>query len=373
MNRYMATQEAIQPQGQDAIGMGAARGIDAARTSLSLTPNISRPSAMARAIGGGAAAFKAPQPGTGQAGMLNSIAQAMGPAMQEYYREMDTRNALEMQMAEAQQKQQNEMMDRDYRQQVLGETSRHHRAIEAEQYYKRQQEGPQITEEGIDISGYTPIPNRGNALVKINQEKSAMAKALKSLNNIKKHRAELDSLTKDDTISQSAPYGVGKVSNAIKDFYGRTSSSKDAKKTREITIARKNLERETNEFRVISETALKGGGALAQGMYDRMTSLGLYPEANDAGDEFYSKVSRIEEKMVPEYKALKYSAKYKKFIDPIEFEKMHGTPEEELADEVSGVKKPVSISEIRKRYPQFADPNQFPDAAILEFGQQPGI
>src|SRR5271154_7097848 len=130
MNRYMATQQAIQPQGQDAIGQGAARGIDAARTSLSMTPNISRPSAMARAIGGGAAAFKAPQPGTGQAGMLNSIAQAMGPAMQEYYREMDTRNALEMQMAEAQQKQQNEMMDRDYRQQVLGETSRHHRAME---------------------------------------------------------------------------------------------------------------------------------------------------------------------------------------------------------------------------------------------------
>ena len=369
MNRYMATQEAIQPQGQDAIGQGAARGIDAARTSLSLTPNISRPSAMARAIGGGAAAFKAPQPGTGQAGMLNSIAQAMGPAMQEYYKEIDTRNALQMQMAEAEQEQQNKMMDREYRQQVLGETSRHHRAIEAEHAARMQASRPQFTRDGIDISNHAPVPK--GAMASLNKQKFAFGRFSKEIEDLEKDFKAFDELTKNNMIEPGNPY-VGGAVNAAKKAYGYMASGKTAQEVRKETLLRDRIQQKSDKLRVTAESALKGGGALAQGMYDRLTSLNLYPTTNEPADERNQKISAIKKEALSNYGALKDSVQYGVFIDPAEYENMHPEHESEIKADAEVSTAISRADDIRKKFPNLNNPS-IPDDVILKWAESRGL
>ncbi len=126
MTRY-AQIEAGLNQGQDPISNGASKGIDAAKSSLNLTPmRINRPSGVGRGIASLAANMKTPQPGTGRAGMLESIANAMGPAMESYYGAQDQNNEIEFKLAEMQQKQLQDAEERQHRKDVLEETKRAH-------------------------------------------------------------------------------------------------------------------------------------------------------------------------------------------------------------------------------------------------------
>lgn len=337
IDKYVQTEEFLN-RGKDPVGDGALKGIEAAKSSLSLSPILRRPPPVARAISGGAAAFQPPTPGAGSAGMLQSIAQAMGPAMQEYYKELDTRQALQMHMAEAEQKQQNQLAEQMYRQSHLQEQIRHNQANERHQMAmeanRRRELASMFTEEGIDLSDSPEI--KGAALAKVNYEKKELAEGLRAVEEIKKKRTRLNELTKEDTIPQSAPFHLGTVSNAAKDVYGRVFSTDSAKKERQITLARKELERATREFKVTGDRALKGGGMLAQGMYKQMNEMNLWPEATDPTDDFDNKIRQIEEKMVPKYKALEVSSKYRRFVDPIQFEKMYGNSEQPEITEKSG-------------------------------------
>ena len=125
IDRYMQTEQALQQQ-SDPINAGAMKGIDAAKSSMSLTPMIKRPSPWGRMMSSTAANVRTPEPGTGRAGMLQSIAQAMGPGMQAYYNAEDQNNAIEMQLAQMQHKQMEAEQERAFRQRQLDETRRYH-------------------------------------------------------------------------------------------------------------------------------------------------------------------------------------------------------------------------------------------------------
>lgn len=124
IDRYVATEQMLQQQ--DPVSSGASKGLDAAKMSMSLTPQIRRPSPWGRMMAATGAAMKPPTPGTGTAGMLQSIAQAMGPGMQAYHQAQDTNTAIDMKLMEMMRKQQEDEVERKYRNDVLAETKRYH-------------------------------------------------------------------------------------------------------------------------------------------------------------------------------------------------------------------------------------------------------
>lgn len=371
MARY-AQIEAGLNQGKDPVGNGALKGIEAAKSSLSLSPLLRRPPPVARAISGGAAAFQPPAPGTGRAGMLQSIAQAMGPAMQEYYKEMDTRQALELEMAAREQKQQNELAEQAYRQSVLGETSRHHQAMEQHarntegRLSKEERQAAQIEELQAGLpQGAVPIMAYGlgtqSELMK--DLKSRILSGTKAKNMVeiaRQIKAETNKYPDMSTDYARALLHEGKGAPGFMDVMKLKLMDKDKKASLEKVQKLKS--------KLILNHIEGKSGKLATDMLK--TFISNISPGYELGKEAIDKISDdIIEEYQPIYRdahVAREAIKGRYYVPP------HLQDMEELPPEESN---PISdrLQNIRTKFPQFSNPAQFPDEVVLKWAESRGI
>jgi len=114
-------------------GKGAAAAIEAARTSMALSPGQQK-KALGRGLVQFAASRPTPQPGTGFRGALASIAEAMPHAVNAYQNEMDRQELLNLELMKMEQQQEKGQMEKLFalmqRQDQMEETKRHHQMME---------------------------------------------------------------------------------------------------------------------------------------------------------------------------------------------------------------------------------------------------
>lgn len=327
IDRYNAIQGALNQQQGDPIGNGAMKGMDAAKSSLSLSPpQMNRATPMARGISSLMGNMQTPQPGTGSAGMLQSIAQAMGPAMQSYYNAQDTDAAIQMKQQEAMQQQEQDLLkmalsqqtrnaQNDYHNRHLAETSRHNQAMEQLGGGQRQQGLMGVPETGIEALDSLPVldkKSKTDTLKKIN----ASSTLLSEVNNIERKLAEFEALTEGSTFD---PFGPGSsITNKVKDAAGYFGGNEQLDKERTL---RKQLDSSLRQFNITLERNLKGG-VVSEGMAKRFENKEVLPGVNEPLPDLKAKLNDLKHHIEIENKSAKLSAKYGRNVDPVTYEEM---------------------------------------------------
>ena len=337
-------QQMAQPQMQgqapyNPFDVGIQKAIESARESLGMTQkqqdNALRNSMLAFANN------MSQQPK--ERGFFNnfaSIGKALNPALVQYGTDenaaIDQNNKLANQIlhyqAEEQARQAQEE-ERAWRRQhaeaQLAEQKRTHDLM------NNRYRGNNSTMENSPLAGnFIPIESKSERLM-YTKDKKASGEILKELSSIKKDYDEFKTLSENDLINPMAQYGVGKVANAGKDFFGYFTGNEALRKE---TSKRKALDAKLGKFAIELERKIKGG-VLSEGMVKRFENKGLLPSLGDAPDVFEEKLNNLTQEMGERYKASDASLRYGVHLSPYDLEELEkrtqseSTPMEEMTNQ----------------------------------------
>ena len=320
-------QQIAQPQMQsqapyNPFDTGIQKAVASARESLGMTQkqqeNALRNSMLAFA--------KANSEQPRERGFLNnigSIGRALNPALVQYGTDenaaIDQNYKLGNQILDrqaAEQAQQAQEEERAWRRQhaeaQLAETRRAHDMMNSR--YRRSSN----TMENSPLAGnFIPIESKSERLM-YTKDKKASGEILKELSSIKKDYDEFKTLSENDLINPMAQYGVGKVANAGKDFFGYFTGNEALRKE---TSKRQALDAKLGKFAVELERKIKGG-VLSEGMVKRFENKGLLPSLEDAPDVFEEKLNNLTQEMAERYKASDASLRYGVHLSPYDLEEL---------------------------------------------------
>ncbi len=317
-------QQMAQPQMQsqapyNPFDSGIQKAIESARESLGMTQkqqdNALRNSMLAFA--------KANSEQPRERGFFNnfaSIGKALNPALVQYGTDenaaIDQNNKLANQILDYQAQEQNRQAQEEERawhrkhaEAQLAETKRAHDMMN-NRYMGNSSNSP--------LAGnFIPIESKSERLM-YTKDKKASGEILKELSSIKKDYDEFKTLSENDLINPMAQYGVGKVANAGKDFFGYFTGNEALRKE---TSKRKALDAKLGKFAVELERKIKGG-VLSEGMVKRFENKGLLPSLGDAPDVFEEKLNNLTQEMAEHYKASDASLRYGVHLSPYDLEEL---------------------------------------------------
>ncbi len=321
-------QQMTQPQMQtqapyNPFDTGIQKAIASARESLGMTQkqqdNALRNSMLAFA--------KANSEQPRERGFFNnfaSIGKALNPALVQYGNEentaIDQNNKLANQIlhyqAEEQARQAQEE-ERAWRRQhaeaQLAETKRAHDMMNN----KYMGNSSSAMENSPLAGNFIPIESKSERLM-YTKDKKASGEILKELSSIRNDYEDFKELSENDLINPMAQYGVGKVANAGKDFFGYFTGNEALRKE---TSKRKALDAKLGKFAVELERKIKGG-VLSEGMVKRFENKGLLPSLGDAPDVFEEKLNNLTQEMAERYKASDASLRYGVHLSPYDLEEL---------------------------------------------------
>lgn len=327
-----------QQQQQDnssPLERGARQGMEVARQSMELSGQQQH-----RAFGRGlmefAGNFNRPAHGPGIEGALGAINQALVPGVRAYADAQDREREFNAALLTREDKLAREAreearMEKHYQQQEalrrdqMAQTSAYRNAmldLKRDQISaKRGVESPTHTEEGIDISQYASISDKGT-LNRYNKEKQGTAKVLKQLKEIKKLDGDYQKLTEGSLINPSNPY-IGKLANKAKDAagYAFPGTAENPSQLRKETVLRQRINSKLEAFTLHAEKEMKGG-VLGPGIIKRFKEMGIFPTLDEPADIRNRKLSDMEKELEDLHGAADSSIKYKRQIDPLDYAEM---------------------------------------------------
>lgn len=314
---------------------GAMQGMQAARESMALD-ETQRNRAFGRGLMEFAGNFNRPAHGPGIEGALGAINQALVPGVRAYADAQDREREFNAALLKredtlAREAREEARMEKHYQQQEalrrdqMSETAAYRNAmldLKRDQIAaKRGVEAPQYTEEGIDISGYAPIADKGT-LNRYNKEKQGTAKVLKQLKEIKNLDEEYQKLTEGSLINPSNPY-IGKYATKAKDVLGYAfpGIADTPSQLRKETVLRQRINSKLEAFTLHAEKEMKGG-VLGPGIIKRFKEMGIFPTLEEPADIRNKKISDMEKELEDLHGAASSSIKYKRQIDPLDYSEM---------------------------------------------------
>lgn len=245
-----------------------------------------------------------------------SVGRAMAPALTAYDQEetaaLNENNALANQILKYQAHEQEKRAleeQRAWQRQLaeaqLGESRRYHDLM-------TQKNNPAMN---VNIGGlgenFIPLKTE-NDRKPFKNDKAAIGKTLHQLDEIEKKYKAFRKKYEDNVVDTMSPYA--KITNPAKDLVGKFL---DAKKLREETADRKDLNGQLSEFQLGAENALRGGGVLGPAIIAQFDKMSIYPKLQeDTPEEFEKKIKRIRKDLTENYNAANLSLKYNVHIDP---------------------------------------------------------
>jgi hypothetical protein len=318
-------------------------------------------------------------PNIGQGGPLGAVAQSILPAVHAYQGEanrvQDTNAALAQYMQQAQMQQQmlqyralkeKEMME--HRERELEERSRHNKEMEAlrgersqmtpyqsEMLKLRQKEVgdkevPAMTEEGHDLSEYSPLDGK-KAFNDMRTIKTNSGDTLRELDHINKLMDEFTKLTKDNKTDPFSPY-ASKITNSVKDlaaYYG-DSKKENVQKLKKERDLRRRLFSAIEYFNVKTEQKAKKGN-LGEGMVKYFEKKKILPNTDEGKDVLLGKLKDLRQEINNSHESAKLSLKYKRHIDPSEVPAFMGMTRG-IKKEASPMEAPVEAAETPQVSPE---------------------
>lgn len=314
---------------------GIQKAISSARESLGMTDKQQEKALRRAMLSFGENIGQQPK----QRGLLNnfaSVGRALAPAISAYDQEEEGALAQNNNMAnqilaykaaeEAKQAQAEERAwRRQYAEAQLGETRRAHDLMN--QRHHPNMQGSMAPNALAVNEGFIPIESKSERLM-YSKDKKASGEILKELSSIKNDYDKFKKLSETDVINPMAPYGLGKIANTGKDFFGYFT---DDKNLREETRKRKALDAKLGKFALELERKMKGG-VLSEGMVKRFENKGLLPSLGDAPDVFEEKLNNLMQEMTERYKASDASLRYGIHISPYDLEQLENNISDQNQD-----------------------------------------
>jgi hypothetical protein len=263
----------------------------------------------------------------GVAANIASIGRAMIPGMMEYdnYEQnaLNSNNNLanqiisyQQQEAQRQAEEEQRQWQRQLQEQALNERKRSTNLLET---FRRDKLNQKSNDSEFAINNdLIPITSKSERLLYA-KDRKASGEILKELTHIKDEYENLKNITKDDLINPMSPYGIGTISNQIKDFAGYITDNKELQET---TKKRKALEASLGKFALELERKIKGG-VLSEGMVKRFENKELLPGISDRPEVFEEKLNNLMKELSDRYTSADTSLKYGAHISPYDLEKLN--------------------------------------------------
>ena len=263
----------------------------------------------------------------GVAANIASIGRAMIPGMMEYdnYEQnaLNSNNNLanqiisyQQQEAQRQAEEEQRAWQRQLQEQALNERKRSTNLLET---FRRDKLNQKSNDSEFAINNdLIPITSKSERLLYA-KDRKASGEILKELTHIKDEYENLKNITKDDLINPMSPYGIGTISNQIKDFAGYITDNKELQET---TKKRKALEASLGKFALELERKIKGG-VLSEGMVKRFENKELLPGISDRPEVFEEKLNNLMKELSDRYTSADTSLKYGAHISPYDLEKLN--------------------------------------------------
>ncbi len=245
-----------------------------------------------------------------------SVGRAMSPALSTYDQEesaaLNENNALANQILQYQaQEQQRRALEeqrawqRQHSEAQLGESRRYHDLM-------AQKNNPAMN---VNIGGlgenFIPLKTESDRRP-FKNDKKAIGTALHDLEEVEKKYKAFRKKYADNVVDPMSPYAP--IANPVKDFFGKIT---DAKKLREETADRKDLNGQLNTFQIKAENSLRGGGILGPGLFKLFNEMSIYPKlGDDTPEDFEKKIARLKKELTTNYNAANLSLQYNAHIDP---------------------------------------------------------